>query len=56
MLRSGTNLLKFSIDGTRCVNEQLATKRKRIAVAFNAQAFKLECGANSGKDVVALGS
>ena len=47
MLRSRPEQLKLGIGGARCVDEQLATKRKGIELVRNAQAFKLERGVNA---------
>ena len=56
MLRSVSQLLEFCIGGTGGVNEQFATKGKRIELVFEAQAFEFEGGTNRQEDVVALSS
>ena len=56
MLRRRPEQLKLSVGGARCVDEQLATKRKGIELVGNAQAFKLERGVNRHEDVTALDS
>ena len=56
MLRSRPEQLKLGIGGARCVEEQLAAKRKGIELVGNAQALKLECGVNGHEDAVALSS
>ena len=55
MLRSRPEQLKLGIGGARCVDEQLATKRKGIEFVRNAQAFKLERGVNGHENMVAWG-
>ena len=55
MLRSRPEQLKLGIGGARCIDEQLATKRKGIELVRNAQAFKLERGVNGHENMVALG-
>jgi len=55
MLHSCPEQLKLGIGGARCVDKQLATKRKGIELVRNAQAFKLERGVNDHENMVAVG-
>ena len=55
MLRSCPEQLKLGVGGARCVDKQLATKRKGIELVRNAQAFKLERGVNGHENMAALG-
>ena len=54
MLRSCPEQLKLGVGGARCVDKQLATKRKGIELVRNAQTFKLERGVNGHENMVAL--
>ena len=61
ILRSCPEQLKLGVGGARCamrdarcVDKQLATKRKGIELVRNAQTFKLERGVNGHENMVAL--
>ena len=55
LLRNCPEHLKLDVGGARCVDKQLAPKRKELEIVRNAQAFQLERGVNGHENMIALG-